>query len=215
MHKSARLLFFVLILVSPLGSLRTEAAPLDIKSGLIQMEGPQNFNLFLSGRNVTFQGGGESSQQASFAPGQTVNLSRTLIPEFLSFFEVAEVDGVSYGDASFIAYNLNLRSSSFELPLDFETSDLSFSRPFTFDGTISGFENSNGSGTPLFSVDLRGAGIATLTLVLSEPDEAILLSYDYSFQPVPEPATMLLLGTGLVGVVGAARRRKNKRDNGA
>jgi PEP-CTERM motif len=139
-------------------------------------------------------------------------------------------DGLKYGPATFNGTDyqqlwytgtISLSSDMFSIPADSPTGEFTLSIPFAMTGHLNAYLLNPFPGNPgpaVFSVDLSGEGIASLTLFgYDTPSYGRLFdthSLTYSFQsttPTPEPATIFLLGTGLAGVAMKGYRRRQSR----
>jgi hypothetical protein len=87
------------------------------------------------------------------------------------------------------------------------------SAPFVMHGFVSGFEE--GSSIPLFETTVRGSGRVGLSLHAGNdpgaPGPYGLVHLGYGFEPVPEPATLLMVGSGLASVAMAGLRLRRAR----
>lgn len=149
-----------------------------------------------------------------FDPGQTLNL---LTRNFGTDIRPgpATVNGTSYAELHYggrIDFNIVLP------PLDWREGTFSVVVPFTLTGTLRGCPTGNElqgpcTGGLAFDTLLAGHGLATLSLYgIPAGRRGIgISSITYNFaDPVPEPATLVLLSTGLAGAAAAARRRRRK-----
>ena len=116
------------------------------------------------------------------------------------------------------ATRLNFTLGAFSGPgVGFTDNTYFVSVPFTMTGNLQLTEPILGPPPipVLFTTEIAGDGYAGITFTRNF-DTYIITRVVYDFgatQPLPEPATMLLFGTGVAGVIGAARRRRRTRSS--
>lgn len=223
---------FALVGFALLTPSRAQADPIAITGGSYTLSSPFrtvpryiSFSHDLQGNNVRILGGaGDSTSQqlgsncplpctagATFSLNGTRRLGRDAPTGILELGGQTHT-GFFMGPGEWPRFV----TDSVTIPLN-AGAELTLSTFFSMSGSFNFLEYDlqNASFTGFsYSEDIFGAGIANISLFFSQTTrqyEVSSVRYEFQPEPVPEPTTLLLLGSGLAGIAAKGYKRKRAR----
>jgi PEP-CTERM motif len=209
------------------------ADPIAITGGTVQVAvGISSARITFLGDEFMVRTGTEDFRttlsQSPFPAGTSINLGGVWHPTDTRGGE-AIFNGVYYPELNF---GFSTSGGTFVTPSVTPTGlgEQILAVPFTFSGFVTAWATPNPGpeDVPVFSVDLFGGGTATAALFGLPPEHGLAALYSpielpgadyqllYAFSPgaapVPEPGTIMLLGTGVIGLLGLRYRRPRRDD---